>query len=48
MSDYDVVALGTGAAGLTIRGTANSNQLNYSIRGQTIDAYSSSRPAVLS
>jgi iron complex outermembrane receptor protein len=39
--------LRTAVPGLTVRETVNSNQLNYSIRGQTVDAYSGSRPAVL-
>ena len=34
--------------GLTIRVTQSSNQINYAIRGQTIDQYSSSQPGVLS
>lgn len=34
--------------GLTVRATANSNQLNFSIRGQTVDAFSSSTSAVVS
>jgi iron complex outermembrane receptor protein len=33
--------------GLTIRQTVSQNQLNYSIRGQSIDAYSGSAPGVL-
>jgi iron complex outermembrane receptor protein len=33
--------------GLTIRSTNNSNDLNYSIRGQTVDAFSNSSPGVL-
>jgi len=33
--------------GLTVRETSNSNQLNYSIRGQSLDAFSSSQPGVL-
>jgi iron complex outermembrane receptor protein len=33
--------------GLTIRGTADSNQLNYALRGQSVDAFSTSPPAVL-
>jgi iron complex outermembrane receptor protein len=33
--------------GLTVRATSNSNQLNYSIRGQSLDAYSNSEPGVL-
>jgi iron complex outermembrane recepter protein len=33
--------------GLTVRSTNSSNDLNYSIRGQTLVAYSSSSPAVL-
>ena len=33
--------------GLVVRATTNSNQLNYSIRGQTVDAFTGSLPAVL-
>ena len=33
--------------GLTVRATANSNALNYSIRGQSLDAFSGTRPGVL-
>jgi iron complex outermembrane recepter protein len=33
--------------GLTVRSTNNSNDLNYSIRGQTVDAFSTSSPGVL-
>jgi len=33
--------------GLTIKAGQSSNQLNYSIRGQTVDAFTSSRPSVL-
>ncbi len=33
--------------GLIVRATTNSNQLNYSIRGQTVDAFTGSQPAVL-
>ena len=33
--------------GLTIRETQNSNSINYSIRGQTVDDFSSSQPGVL-
>jgi iron complex outermembrane recepter protein len=33
--------------GLTVRGSQNSNQLNYVIRGQTLDPDSGSQPAVL-
>jgi len=33
--------------GLTVRASLNSNDLNYSIRGQTVDAFSGSQPAVL-
>jgi iron complex outermembrane receptor protein len=33
--------------GITVRESLFGNQLNYSIRGQTVDAFSSSRPAVL-
>jgi iron complex outermembrane receptor protein len=33
--------------GLTVKTTASQNQLNYSIRGQTLDAFSGSSPGVL-
>lgn len=33
--------------GLTVRSTAGSNQLNYAIRGQSLDAFSDARPSVL-
>jgi iron complex outermembrane receptor protein len=33
--------------GLTVVATENSNRFNYSLRGQSIDAFSGSRPAVL-
>lgn len=33
--------------GLTVRASQNDNQLNYSLRGQTVDAYSTSLPSVL-
>ena len=33
--------------GLTVRSTAGSNQLNYAIRGQSLDAYSDARPSVM-
>ena len=33
--------------GLTVRASQNDNQLNYSLRGQTVDTYSNSLPAVL-
>ena len=33
--------------GLTVRASLNSNDLNYSVRGQTVDAFSGSQPAVL-
>jgi iron complex outermembrane recepter protein len=35
------------APGLTVRTSQNDNQLNYSLRGQTVDAYTSSLPSVL-
>lgn len=35
------------APGLTVRSGQNDNQLNYSLRGQTVDSYSSSLPSVL-
>ncbi len=33
--------------GLIVKAGQSSNQLNYSLRGQTVDAFSSSRPSVL-
>jgi iron complex outermembrane receptor protein len=33
--------------GLTVKAGQDSNQLNYSLRGQTVDSFSSSQPAVL-
>ncbi len=33
--------------GLTVRSSQNDNQLNYSLRGQTVDAYTTSLPSVL-
>lgn len=33
--------------GLTVKAGQSSNQLNYAIRGQTVDSFSSSRPSVL-
>jgi len=36
-----------GVPGLTVRQTFNANQIAYSIRGQTIDAFSGSRQAVI-
>jgi len=33
--------------GLTVKAGQTSNQLNYSLRGQTVDTFSSSRPSVL-
>ena len=35
------------APGLIVRTSQNDNQLNYSLRGQTVDAYTSSLPSVL-
>ena len=35
------------APGLTVRASSNSNQLNFAIRGQTLDAFSDSRAGVL-
>jgi iron complex outermembrane receptor protein len=34
--------------GLTVRATQDQNQLNFAIRGQTVDGFTSSKPAVLS
>jgi iron complex outermembrane recepter protein len=39
--------LRTAVPGLTVRETLGSNEINYSIRGQTVDAFSGSQPAVL-
>jgi iron complex outermembrane recepter protein len=39
--------LQTAVPGLTVRPTEQQNQLSYSIRGQGVDAFSQSRPAVL-
>jgi iron complex outermembrane receptor protein len=33
--------------GLTVRSSQNSNQLNYALRGQSLDAFSGTRPGVL-
>lgn len=33
--------------GLTVRAGTNSNQLNYAIRGQSLDAFSNTRPGVV-
>jgi iron complex outermembrane receptor protein len=33
--------------GLTVRASQNSNQLNYALRGQSLDAFSGTRPGVL-
>ena len=33
--------------GLTVKAGQSSNQLNYSLRGQTVNSFSSSRPGVL-
>lgn len=39
--------LQTALPGLTVKAGQSSNQLNYSLRGQTVDSFSSSRPSVL-
>ncbi len=39
--------LQTATPGLTIRAGMNSNQLNYAMRGQSLDAFSDTRPGVL-
>jgi hypothetical protein len=39
--------LQTAVPGLTVKASQSDNQLNYSLRGQTVDAYSSSQPSVL-
>lgn len=37
----------TAAPGLNVKAGQSANQLNYSLRGQTVDSFSSSRPSVL-
>jgi len=39
--------LQTALPGVTVRAGQSANQLNYAIRGQTVDTFSSSRPSVL-
>jgi iron complex outermembrane receptor protein len=39
--------LQTALPGLTVKAGQSANQLNFSIRGQTVDSFSSSRPSVL-
>lgn len=39
--------LQTAVPGLTVRAGLNSNQLNYAIRGQSLDAFSNTRPGVV-
>src|SRR5258708_29200152 len=39
--------LQTAVPGLTVRQTAEQNQFNYAIRGESVDGFSNSRPAVL-
>ena len=39
--------LQTAVPGLLVRQTTNSNDLNYAIRGQSLDAFSNTRPGVL-
>ena len=39
--------LQTAVPGLTVKAGQYDNQLNYSLRGQTVDAFTSSRPSVL-
>ena len=39
--------LQTAVPGLTVRETQSNNQLNYAIRGQTVDAFSGSSTAVV-
>ena len=41
------LALQSAVAGLTVMATGSQNQLNYSIRGQSVDAFSGSTPGVL-
>ena len=41
------VDLQVATPGLTIRAGQNSNQLNYALRGQSLDAFSDTRPGVL-
>jgi iron complex outermembrane receptor protein len=44
VSETDLQSL---VPGLTVKATATQNQLNYAIRGQTLDAFSGSAPGVL-
>ncbi len=41
------VDLQIASPGLTVKAGQSSNQLNYSLRGQTVDSFTSSRPSVL-
>jgi iron complex outermembrane receptor protein len=41
------VDLQVAAPGLVVKASGNSNDLNYAIRGQSLDAYSGTRPGVL-
>ena len=43
----DQTDLQTSVPGLTVRQTENQNNFNYSIRGQSVDAFSNSQPAVV-
>jgi iron complex outermembrane receptor protein len=50
LSDAQIVSeqdLQAAVPGLQVRGTLNSEQLNYTLRGQSVDAYSGARPGVL-
>ena len=38
--------LQSAVAGLTVRATAGSNELNYALRGQSVDSFTNSRPGV--
>jgi iron complex outermembrane receptor protein len=39
--------LQTAVPGLSVRASADSNQLNFAVRGQSLDAFSATRPGVL-
>jgi iron complex outermembrane receptor protein len=50
MAEAQIVSeqdLQSSVPGLQVRGTVNSEQLNYTLRGQSVDAFSGVRPGVL-
>src|SRR3546814_2937164 len=46
-SDLSETDLQSISPGLSVRSSQNSNQLNYAIRGQSLDPFSNTRPGVL-